>query len=99
MSQFVGIHLTARLIPGMSEELTEVDSLLDDERFFTPFRDRFLTRMGRPTIPVATYIRMMYLKRRYELGYETLVKEVKDSLTWRRFCRLSLEGKYPTALR
>lgn len=79
----------------MSEELTEVDSLLDDERFFTPFRDRFLTRMGRPTIPVATYIRMMYLKRRYELGYETLVKEVKDSLTWRRFCRLSLEGKVP----
>lgn len=79
----------------MSEELTEVDCLLDDERFFAPFRERFLTRMGRPTVPVATYLRMMYLKRRYELGYETLVKEVKDSLTWRRFCRLSLEGKVP----
>jgi IS5 family transposase len=79
----------------MSKELTEIDNLLDDERFFAPLKERFYTRMGRPTVPVATYLRMMYLKRRYELGYETLVKEVKDSLTWRRFCRLSLEGKVP----
>lgn len=79
----------------MSEELAEVDQLLDDDRFFTPFKEKYLTRMGRPTVPVATYLRMMYLKRRYELGYETLVKEVKDSLTWRRFCRLSLERKVP----
>ena len=79
----------------MSEELAEVDRLLDDERFFAPFKERFSTRMGRPTIPIATYLRMMYLKRRYELGYETLVREVKDSLTWRRFCHLSLEGRVP----
>jgi len=79
----------------MSEELAEVDRLLDDGRFFAPFKERFSTRMGRPTIPIATYLRMMYLKRRYELGYETLVREVKDSLTWRRFCRLSLEGRVP----
>src|SRR3990172_9285178 len=79
----------------MSEELIEVDRLLDDERFFAPFKERFYTRVGRPTIPIATYLRMMYLKRRYELGYETLVREVKDSLTWRRFCRLSLEGRVP----
>ena len=38
---------------------------------------------------------MMYLKRRYELGYETLVKEVKDSFTWRCFCHLSLEDRVP----
>jgi len=79
----------------MSEELSQVDKLLDDERFFTPFRERFYTRVGRPTIPVATYLRMMYLKHRYELGYETLVKEVKDSFTWRCFCRLSLEDSVP----
>ena len=35
----------------MSDELAEVDRLLDDERFFAPFRERFYTRMGRPTIP------------------------------------------------
>lgn len=79
----------------MSEELATVDRLLDDDRFFAPFRERFYTRVGRPTIPIATYLRMMYLKRRYELGYETLVKEVKDSFTWRRFCRLSLEDRVP----
>jgi IS5 family transposase len=58
----------------LNEELTEVDRLLDDERFFAPFKARFDTRLGRPTIPVATYLRLMYLKRRYRLGYETLVK-------------------------
>jgi IS5 family transposase len=79
----------------MSEELAQVDRLLDDERFFAPFRKRFYTRMGRPTIPIATYLRMMYLKRRYKLGYETLVKEVKDSFTWRCFCHLSLEDRVP----
>jgi IS5 family transposase len=79
----------------MNEELAEVNRLLDDERFLDPFRVRFSTRIGRPTIPVATYLRMMYLKRRHELGYETLVQEVKDSLTWRSFCRLSLEDRVP----
>jgi IS5 family transposase len=74
----------------MNEELTRVDKLLDDERFFAPFRERFGTRMGRPTTAVATYLRMMYLKHRYGLGYEVLVKEVSDSLAWRRFCHLTL---------
>jgi len=79
----------------MNEELTTVDKLLDDERFFAPFRERFVTRMGRPTTAVSTYLRMMYLKRRYELGYEVLVKEVSDSLAWRRFCHLALDDRVP----
>jgi len=33
----------------MNEELTRVDKLLDDDRFFAPFRERFGTRIGRPT--------------------------------------------------
>lgn len=81
----------------MSEELVGVDRLLDDERFFAPFRNRFATRVGRPTVPVATFLRLMYLKRRYQLGYETLVKEVHDSITWRRFCHLTLEERVPDA--
>jgi len=60
----------------LSEELETIDRLLEDERFFTPFREKFKTRTGRPTVPVATYLRMMYLKHRYQLGYETLVQEV-----------------------
>jgi IS5 family transposase len=79
----------------LNEELTRVDKLLDDERFFAPFRERFGTRMGRPTTAVSTYLRMMYLKQRYGLGYEVLVKEVSDSLAWRRFCHLDLGDRVP----
>jgi len=79
----------------MNEELTRVDKLLDDERFFAPFRERFGTRMGRPTVAVATYLRLMYLKHRYGLGYEVLVKEVSDSFAWRRFCHLTLGDRVP----
>jgi len=79
----------------MNEGLTRIDKLLDDERFFDPFRERFCTHMGRPTTAVATYLRLMYLKHRYGLGYEVLVKEVSDSLAWRRFCHLSLDDRVP----
>jgi IS5 family transposase len=82
---------------ALSEELTKVDALLDDERFFAPFREKFGTHLGRPTVPVATYLRMMYLKRRYNLGYESLVKEVRDSFSWRRFCQLALNDSVPDA--
>jgi len=37
----------------------------------------------------------MYLKHRYQLGYEVLAKEVKDSFAWRRFCHLSLGDRVP----
>jgi IS5 family transposase len=79
----------------MNDELTQIDKLLDDERFFAPFRERFSTTMGRPTTAVATYLRLMYLKHRYQLGYEVLVKEVSDSLAWRRFCHLDLGDRVP----
>ena len=79
----------------MNEELTQVDKLLEDDRFFAPFQERFGTRMGRPTTAVATYLGMMYLKHRYQLGYEVLVKEVSDSFAWRRFCHLSLDDRVP----
>lgn len=79
----------------MNEELTQVDKLLSDERFLTPFKQKFGTGMGRPSTAVATYLRMMYLKYRYRLGYEVLVKEVRDSFAWRRFCHLSLDESVP----
>jgi IS5 family transposase len=77
-----------------------VDNLLDDDRFMTPFVERFSCSIGRPTIPMETYLRLMYLKHRYGLGYETLVKEVGDSLSWRRFCRIGLgaSAPHPTTL-
>jgi IS5 family transposase len=79
----------------LSAELTAVDECLVDERFFEPYLQRFHTVIGRPTVPVETYLRLMYLKHRYRLGYEMLVREVTDSLHWRRFCHLALDAPVP----
>lgn len=79
----------------LSDELTAVDAHLADERFFDPYLQRFRTVIGRPTVPVETYLRLMYLKHRYRVGYEMLVREVTDSLHWRRFCHLALDAPVP----
>lgn len=81
----------------MGPELEAVDALLDDEAFLAPFQSRFPAKRGRYTIPMETYLRLMYLKRRYQLGYESLVTEVNDSVSWRRFCRISLSDRVPDA--
>ena len=39
----------------LSGELAEIDELLDDERFFRPFRPFFNPVDGRPSIPIETY--------------------------------------------
>ncbi len=85
---------------GLPGDLAEIDRLLDDERFFEPFRAFFDPRCGRPSIPMETYLRMMFLKYRYRLGFEPLCREVADSLAWRRFCRVPLGTlpPHPTTL-
>jgi IS5 family transposase len=62
--------------------LSRVDALLDDPVFFAPFVPFFDTRLGRPSTPMEVYLRLMFLKFRYRLGYETLCREVTDSITW-----------------
>ena len=79
----------------LPEELARVDALLDDPAFFTPFVRFFDLRMGRPSTPMEVYLRLMFLKFRYRLGYESLCREVSDSITWRRFCRIPLDGAVP----
>jgi len=81
----------------MSPELEEIDALLADWVFLAPFESRFPAKRGRYTIPMETYLRLMYLKRRYQLGYESLVTEVTDSVSWRRFCRIGMSGRVPEA--
>ena len=76
-------------------ELGRVDTLLDDPAFFTPFVPFFDPRIGRPSTPMETYLRLMFLKFRYRLGYESLCREVSDSITWRRFCRIPLDELVP----
>ena len=79
----------------MPVELEAVDRLLDDERFFAPYRRFFHATLGRPSIPIETYLRLMFLKYRYRLGFEPLCREVADSISWSRFARIPLGGKVP----
>lgn len=82
-------------ICNLNEDLAKVDAILDDPRFMAPFLKQFNQRIGRPTVPVETYLRLMYLKFRYQFGYEVLVREVADSIQWRRFCRIPLHERVP----
>jgi transposase, IS5 family len=80
-----------RLPPGLSQ----IDALLDDPVLFEPFEEFFDPEIGRPSIPMETYLRMMVLRFRYRLGFETLCAEVADSWAWRRFCRIGLTDPVP----
>lgn len=79
----------------MAAELVAVDGLLDDPVFFEPYRKFFDPIWGRPSIPVETYLRLMFLKSRHGLSFEAVVREATDSLSWRRFCRVPLGEKMP----
>jgi transposase, IS5 family len=76
-------------------ELGRVDALLDDPVFFEPFVPFFDARIGRPSIPMETYLRLMFLKFRYRLGYESLCREVADSISWQRFARMPFGTRVP----
>jgi len=76
-------------------ELARVDALLDDPVFFAPFVPFFDPLIGRPSTPMETYLRLMFLKFRYRLGFESLCREVSDSITWRQFCRIGIDQPVP----
>ena len=79
----------------LPEELVRFDALLDDPVFFRPFEPFFDPRIGRPSTPMETYLRLMFLKFRYRLGFESLCREVSDSITWRQFCRIGIDQPVP----
>jgi IS5 family transposase len=93
------VSLWESLLPDevlrLPAELARVDALLDDPVFFAPFARYFDPLIGRPSTPVECYLRLMFLKFRYRLGYESLCQEVADSISWRRFCRIPIDGKVP----
>ncbi|MEK7382783.1 MAG: transposase [Elusimicrobiota bacterium] len=83
----------ARALP---EDLAYVDELLRDARFMAPFVSRFDAKTGRRGLPVATYLRLMYLRRKHRLGYEALVGEVSASIQWRSFCGIGCQDRVPS---
>src|SRR5205823_12597087 len=93
------VSLWESLLPDgvrrLPEELARVDALPEDRVFFAPFVPFFDPRIGRPSTPMEVYLRLMFLKFRYRLGFESLCREVTDSITWRRFCRIPLDGTVP----
>jgi IS5 family transposase len=98
-TQSPGVSLWEAVLPEevlrLAEEMARVDGLLDDPAFFAGFAPFFDPRLGRPSTPMEVYLRLMFLKFRYRLGYESLCREVGDSITWRRFCRIPLDGRVP----
>jgi transposase, IS5 family len=86
-------------------DLAVIDRVLDDPTVLAPVtaawrreaeaRGRSAAGHGRPTIAVATYVRLMVVKQRTGWGYERLVREVSDSLHLRRFCRIGLGQRMP----
>jgi IS5 family transposase len=90
-----------RVLP---DDLARLDELLSDPELLVPIAIRWERELreaskfsdrGRPSLAMETYVRLMVLKHRYGWGYETLMKEVSDSIHLRRFCRLGLMSPVP----
>jgi IS5 family transposase len=82
----------------LPEGLARLDELLSDPALLAPIASRWETAArdrGRPTIAMSLFVRLMIVKQRSGWGYETLVREVSDSLHLRRFCGLSLTASVP----
>src|SRR5579864_7363715 len=82
----------------LPDDLARLDRVLADPLLLAPIatawecaaRDR-----GRPSISMAVFVRLMVVKHRTGWGYETLVREVSDSLHLRRFCLIALGERVP----
>src|SRR5438552_8368213 len=85
-------------VRGLPEDLAALDVLLGDPELLAPiasgWRDEAVS-WGRPSISMEVYVRLMVVKQRSGWGYETLVREVSDSLHLRRFCLIALGERVP----
>jgi len=93
--------LLPEAVRALPEDLARADVLLADAALLEPFRAHWQRSCptglvdGRPTIPMQTYVRLMVLRARCGWGYETLAREVSDSLHLRRFCLIPLHASVP----
>jgi hypothetical protein len=76
-----------------SPERQAVAACLDDERVLAPLVARCPSERGRQTIPLETYRRRMFLKRREPLEDEALVADGTDRVGGRRWGRISRRGR------
>jgi IS5 family transposase len=86
------------LLRTLPDDLARLDQVLDAPGVLKRFEQhwgRAKLYIGRPSIPMATYVRLMALKHRQGWGYERLVRQVADSFHLRRFCRISIMDQVP----
>jgi IS5 family transposase len=79
----------------LNDELKAVDTLLSDRALLKPLEEMFHPSMGAPGTPADVYVRMLFLKFRYGLSYEEVEQEVRERISWRFFCHLSLMDDVP----
>ena len=91
----LGLPVEVRELPA---DLAALDVLLADSALLAPVEAAWeagARDFGRPTIPIERFVRLMVIKQRSGWGYETLAREVSDSLHLRRFCRIALIERVP----
>jgi IS5 family transposase len=85
-------------VRALPADLAALDELLADPTLLAPIEaawEQSARAHGRPTIAMATFVRLMVIRHRTGWGYETLVREVSDSLHLRRFCLIALTERVP----
>jgi transposase, IS5 family len=85
-------------VAELPADLAVLDALLAEPGLLAPIEASWAedaVGFGRPTVPMDRFVRLMLIKARSGWGYETLVREVSDSLHLRRFCRIGLWDRVP----
>ncbi|GAU79910.1 transposase [Fusibacter sp. 3D3] len=85
-----------KILFELTPELVEIDKLLLNPIFEEPIVSKFNTLLGRPTVPVRVFIRMMVLKFFLCISYEDLSEIVTKTPMYKRFCHIPLEMDAPT---
>jgi transposase, IS5 family len=89
------LPVQARELP---EDLARLDRVLRDPALLRPVEEAWecsARERGRPSISIATFVRLMVIKQRTGWGYETLMREISDSLHLRRFCLIAIDQRVP----
>jgi IS5 family transposase len=82
----------------LPDDLARLDRVLSDHLLLFPIAQSWeqdARERGRPSIAMATFVRLMVVRQRTGWGYETLVREVSDSLHLRRFCLIAIDQRLP----
>jgi IS5 family transposase len=89
--------LPEKLNLEMDPVLAQLDRLLEDQTLLAQLKEDLAKRhpnsktKGRRSTPVEVILRMLIVRRLYDLSYEQTERMVSDSLTLRQFCRVYLE--------